>query len=1196
MPGCSSPEVPQWVDYEDYRARFLLPKEGRGNGFTSKSSGLTFINSLSDSAFLANRHRVNGSGVAVGDINQDGWPDILLAGLEGPSALYRNAGGWQFEDVTEQAGLSGINPFATGVALSDVNGDGFADVLVTSLGGGIQLFLNDGHGRFADASDASGLRNQGGATTMALADVDGDRDLDLYVGFYKTATVKDLYAPSEIDFDRVVRQQADSFFVDESMAMHYRLIRQGNRLMRVELAEPDELYLNDGTGVFAPVDWTQGTFLDENGDTLTHAPMDWALTARFQDLNGDGWPDLYVCNDFESPDHIWLGDGRGQFRAMPAADLRQTSQSTMSVAVADVDADGHMDIFLADMLSRSYQRRQRQHQVIPPEVTELGDIDTRVQVMQNMLLMGRGDGSFAEIARYADVAATEWTWSSAFVDVDLDGYQDLLLTTGHAYDAMDADAQIQAQRSRRHWREQLLDFPDLDLPNMALRNRGDGTFVLQPDGWGLGLTADVAHGLATGDLDLDGDLDVVISRLNGPAGLFRNNADAPRVAVRLSGFEGNAYGIGAVIRLVAPNSPVQQQELVAGGNYLSSSEPLAAFAWSEGAHIEVHWRSGRVSLVDDVQPDFLYEIPESKAGHAAPDKPAPDQMFVAIPLELDHTEQPFDDFARQPLLPRRLSQRGPALAVADLDGNGYQDLLLGSGKGGRLQFALNFGGQFGRSQEIGSPTSGDHAGVLVRPSMEGVGQTVLAAISNNERMPQSAADSAWIEVLDARSAQRLQRIPFGLEAPGPMVLADFTGEGELDLFVGGHFRPGQYPVAVSSRIYRGLSGRLLPDSVLSAPFDGIGLISGASSSDLNQDGLADLILADGLGPIRVFINRGEGQLAEMTRALGLGDYAGWWNGVATGDFDADGLLDIIATNGGLNMLYDMPARLYYGDITNNGRVEIVEALHNPGLGGFGLVRDLPTMLNAIPPLAQNVQSYHHFASMTVKDLFGNALENMAVKDLTTSAIMIFLNRGTTFEAVPLSVSAQMSTAYGVVVADFNGDGFEDVFLAQNDFALPPSTPRMDSGLGLLLLGSETGALEPVSPRISGIRVRGPQRAAAAGDFDRDGRVDLAAAQNAGQVQLYRNATGTAGLTVQLIGPPGNPSAVGASVRLEYADGTYGPVRYVSLGDGYWSQSSLEPILGVKGEVSHVWIRWPGGAESRVQIEEMARQQRITYPP
>ena len=1193
--GCSDPEVQPWQKSASYRIRPLQPQEGRGIGYSPVEREIQFANSLSDSAFLDNRHLVNGSGVAIGDIDQDGWPDILFAALEGRSVIYRNVGQWQFEDITDQSGLAGINPYATGATLADVNGDGHLDALTTSLGGGIQLFLNDGRGRFTDVSAESGLSQQGGATTMALADIDGDRDLDLYVGYYKTATAKDLFAPSEIAFDRVVRQEADSFFVDDSMKDHYRVVRQGNRLMRVELAEPDELYLNNGTGAFALVDWMDGSFLDEGEDRLVDVPRDWALTARFQDINGDGLPDLFVCNDFESPDHIWLGNGQGQFKAAHGLAIRQTSQSTMSVAIADVNADGHVDMFLADMLSRNYRRRQRQHQVIPPELTTMGDLETRIQVMQNMLLIGRGDGSFAETARFAGVAATEWTWSSAFVDVDLDGYQDLLLTTGHAYDAMDADAQIRAQRATASRRNLLLGFPDLDLPNMAFHNQGDGTFVLKPDGWGLGLSADVAHGLATGDFDLDGDMDVVFSRLNGRAGLFRNDADAPRIAVQLSGQSGNAYGIGAQLRVFAPGLPDQQHEIVAGGNYLSSSEALASFAWSEGAKLEVRWRSGQVQSIENLQSGHLYEVIESDTNtsiEASVDIEA--ALFTDWPLDLSHSEHPYDDFAVQPLLPRRLSQRGPALAAFDIDRNGYEDLILGSGRGGRLQYALNFGGQFGRGQEFGPPAAGDHSGVIVVPPIQGSTPSVMAAVSNYEWALDLATDSAWIEVYSAPLGESLQRVPYGVDAPGPMVLADFTGDGELELFVGGHFRRGRYPEPASSRVFRKGADRWQPDYVLSAPLSDLGLVSGATASDFNGDGLADLALADGLGPIRIFMNRGEGQLAEMTRSLGLAAYPGWWNGVATGDFDADGRLDLLATNRGLNLYHGDPIRLYYGDLDGNGNVDIIETRYESELGGHGFLRDLPTLLNALPPMAQRIQSYQHFASQTVGQIMGSALQNLASIDVETSAVTVFLNRGDTFEALPLADAAQLTIAHGAVVADFDGDGAEDVFLSQNEFALPPSTPRLDSGLGLMLLGRNNGQLEPISSNASGIIVHGAQRAAVAADFDRDGRSDLAVTQNAGPVALFRNVNGVAGITVFLTGPAGNPSAIGASVRLEYADGTQGPIRYIAAGSGYWSQNSFTPILGLGGQATHVWVRWPGGSETRVPIEEDAQRVRITY--
>jgi hypothetical protein len=382
---------------------------------------------------------------------------------------------------------------------------------------------------------------------------------------------------------------------------------------------------------------------------LTEAPRDWALVARFQDMNGDGAADLYVCNDFESPDHVWLGDGQGGFQAIDPLAIRKTSHSTMSVDFADINRDGHVDFFLADMLARSYTDRQAQVGMQDPMPEAVGEIDNRPQEMQNTLFMNRGDGTWAELAELAGVEASDWTWSALFLDVDLDGYEDLLLGNGHAYDVQNADAQTRINlmktrvRSFDEFRQLVFEYPPLEQHNAAYRNRGDGTFEAVAEGWGLGREADVAHGMATGDFDRDGDLDVVVSRLNAPVGLFRNTASGPRVAVRLRGPKGNPEGIGAKVTVrplgsdassseaaileqgspaqgspaqgspeqgvSAQGVPAQTKEVVAGGQYLSDSAAQVVFAVgaAERVRITVRWPGGgRSEVAGGV--NRLYEI------------------------------------------------------------------------------------------------------------------------------------------------------------------------------------------------------------------------------------------------------------------------------------------------------------------------------------------------------------------------------------------------------------------------------------------------------------------------------------------------------------------------------------------------------------------------------------------------------------
>ncbi|MEN9674655.1 MAG: hypothetical protein RIS76_551, partial [Verrucomicrobiota bacterium] len=493
----------------------------------ARQTGITFTNRLSEASIAANRLLEDGSGVALGDVDGDGRCDIYLCGLEDGNRLYRNLGGWKFSDVTAAAGVGCQGQPSTGALLEDVDGDRDLDLLVNSLGGGTHLFLNDGREVFS-AAPASGLADRGGSHSLSMADVDGDGDLDLYVTNYRTTTAKD--SPIKVK----VRQVGGKWEVPPENRDQFRVERGASGgVVLLEMGEPDVLYLNDGRGHFVAEPWTGGRFLDDEGQVLTEAPRDWGLAAQFRDLNGDGLPDLYVCNDYFTPDRIWINQGKGIFRLLPRLAVRKTSWASMSVDVADVNRDGFDDLFVSEMRSRDPVRRQVQHSLLEieplpswgwgwsPETPE-----ARVQVMRNVLLMNRGDGTYAEAAAISGVEASEWTWGCLFLDVDLDGFEDLLIANGHSRDLANSDSlaaldRLPPARNAQERRSALALFPPLPLRHLAFRNEGGAGFREVGREWGFDVKG-VSNGMGCGDLDNDGDLDVVLNNLNGEASVLRN--------------------------------------------------------------------------------------------------------------------------------------------------------------------------------------------------------------------------------------------------------------------------------------------------------------------------------------------------------------------------------------------------------------------------------------------------------------------------------------------------------------------------------------------------------------------------------------------------------------------------------------------------------------------------------------------------
>lgn len=1187
----------------DTNRRELDPK-GKG-GFQlldPTSTGLSFANQVSLET-VGKHATLIASGLAAGDVDGDGWCDLYFCSIDGPNVLYRNLGNWKFEDITAQAGVAHADRHSIGAAFADVDGDGDLDLITTARRGPSSLLINDGTGTFKEDHSFPLAGKIKAGTTPALADVDGDGDLDLYIANYRGESYGDNKLLEQADAwrtDNVTRMRAHET-VEPDFAAQFFLYRGEIQ----EKGEADDFLLNNGDGSFSAVPAARfGAVPQAPG-----AVDGWGLCAQWRDHDGDGDPDLYVCNDFQTPDRMWINDGNARFTHVPTTAQRRQSYYAMAMDMADIDRDGQLDFFVADMMSRDHSRRKRQMGSMGGTAPQLDHFSAVPQIMQNTLFLARGDGSYAEIAQFAGVKASEWTWGALFVDLDLDGWSDLLTATGMVHDWMDADTQNSLQPSGlpiETVQKNRSKFPSLRTRNLVFRNQGDRSF--KEIGASLGIQQkEVSGGVITADLDNDGDLDLVFNNIGAAAEVYRNESDAPRVALRLKGAGLNTRAVGAQVFLRGKNL-TQQAEVLSGGHFASHCDDLLVFAIPpEGApySLDIRWRDGSEQRIEEVTANSLLEISQAKKTvpfDRKSNSPSP-PLFTTTCESLPHVhhENMFNDFAVQPLLPNRLSRLGPGVTWFDADSDGDDDLLIGGSRGGSIALLTNDGGVFRATRVEGDSfmLPGDSTAMVTMPAQDGTPRIFLG-ISN------------WEQAEGVPSFRVLERKPqgqweLGIEArgqntvSGPLALGDIDGDQRPDLFVGGRLVRDRYPESTSSYFLLDEDpGKASANPTQwSEALKDIGLVSGAVLADFDQDGDLDLALAREWDTPALLLNNGAG-FDNVSKQWGLGPHTGWWNGIAAGDFNGDGKLDLLATNWGENSKYgrtpgpEHPMLVRFGDVDNNGSFDVIEAHTDHATNKIIPERGLSCSSGAIPSIRKRIPTYRAFGDADLSTIYGKGLGELESATAAEFRHGVFLNRGDHFEFLPLPVEAQWAPAFGVSVSDFDGNGQLDVFLAQNFFSTQAETPRNDAGRGLLLLGKGDGSFVATDAQQSGIALYGEQRGCASADYDQDGRSDLVVTQNDGTTRLFHNSTARPGLRVRIDAGPTNRSGLGAIIR-PISEIGLGPARVITAGSGYWSQDSPVLVLTAPTKITAVQVTWPGGESTRHDVPKGAKEIRINRP-